>query len=466
MKPGGCALCCISLMLAAAVTSGCSSSQSISCLYTESEARSFLPDFLYDTFSYQSDGKTRVELFLQVGYFVLNFGKEATRKSGETDGYSARFTVTVLFRTGEQLVKSDTWTENIHVDSYEETRGRTYSVSRRLFLMDPGSYRLSIEVVDETTGGVMQKGKTVVLPDFEKKTIGLSSITVGTRRIQEGRYVLPTVSGEIVDGSDSLFSQCEVSGREIGERVRVTYRLTSYQYKKRLGTKPEFLGGFAGRNVPQDSLTVTIDTVVTVPNGRLVLQQSFTDVRKAYYRLSVTARPSDERPSSGAFESGAEMPFAEIAVATKAFTVRSIGFPEVVSIEDQIESLAYIATDSEYRGLLEGGTVDEKRARLEEFWTSHVGRNLYYERVAYANRYFTCKTEGWRTFPGYIYIVVGSPDAVECLQRTERWFYTSPVLNVSFRWRREVEGGRECRFTYGTIDPYLLERYFIRWQRK
>ena len=457
MKLGAWTSCCIFLALCAAVISGCTSSRRLTCLYTESQVRSISPDFSYDTFYYPSDGKTRVELFLQVGYFVLNFVRDA-------DGYSARFMVSALFWAGEEVMKSETWTENVRVASFEETQARTYTVSRRVFLLDPGLYRLSIEVVDESSGRRMQKGITVGVPKFEKP-ISMSSLTVGTRRIQKGQYVLPTVSGEIVDGSDSVFVQCEVNSSEVGQQLHVTYRLTSYRYKMRLGTKPDFLAGFSGWNDPQDSSSVTIDTVVTVPNRRLVLQQSFGNVREAYYRLSVTVRTADASTGSEGSEAEVHAPLAQIAVATKAFVVRPLGFPKVVSIEDQIASLVYIARESKYRSLAEANTVEEKRRLLEEFWSTHVDRDLYYERVSYANWYFTCKTEGWRTFPGYIYIVVGPPATVECLPGVERWFYASPALEISFQWREEIEAERECRFTYGRIDPYLLERYLIRWRK-
>lgn len=457
------AFCSVLTVLCAAAAAGCSSSQSLTCLFTESELRSSSPDFSYDTFSYPSDGRPRVEVFLQVGYFVLSFEKQAS--SEQPPGYSARFTASVLFRVGEELVKSETWTENVRVPSFEETRARTYNVSRRVYLLEPGSYRLSVEVLDESSGRRIQKGKTITVPNFANKGIAVSSLVIGTRRVQEGQYVLPTVSGEIVDGSDSVHSQCEVNTAQPGEQLLVTYRLASYRYRTRIGTKPDFLAGFPMRSDPQDSSSITVDTVVTVPDRRLVLQQSFGGLREAHYRLSVTVRPDRTTSGAEALESQAYGPLAQIAVAMKAFVVRPLGFPEVISIEDRTAPLIYIATESEFRSLTEGATTEERWKKLEDFWSTHVDRDLYYERVAYANRYFTCKTDGWRTFPGYVYIVVGPPDAVECLPGVERWFYTSPALQISFQMRQEIERDRECWFTHGTVDPYLLERYVSLWRK-
>ncbi len=276
--------------------------------------------------------------------------------------------------------------------------------------------------------------------------------------------MLPTVSREIVDGSDSVHAQFELWSLDAVDRVRVTYRLTSYQYEMGLGSDVDFFAEFPRRIEPKDSSFITIDTVFTISNRRVALSQSFGGMEKASYRLIVTARPADERMSSEKTNAGTFAGLGQIAAATKAFIVRPLGFPEVVSIEDQIETLAYIATDSEYRSLKEAKTDEEKSSQLAEFWSKHVDRDLYYDRVEYANRYFTCQREGWRTFPGYIYIVAGPPDGVECFPRIERWFYSSARLQVSFQVRKEIAGGQECKSTVGYIDPYLLERFRMRWR--
>ena len=448
MNARPCGAFIIFFTLVAGSFSGCSSSEPLTCLFTESQLRSGSPDFTYDTFSYPSERASRLELFLQVGYFVLNFTKDS-------EGYSARYTASVTFLSDDELVKSEAWTEALHVTSFDETRGRTYNVSRRLFQLNPGSYRLTVEIVDENSLRRLQKFKTVVVPNYAKQSVAVSSPTVGTRRIQEDRYVLPAVNREIVDGSDTVYVQFEVKSSKPTEELRVTYRLTFSQRKASHVAKPEFHEPFPGRLEEVDTSSIVVDTVVTTTDHAVVLQRPFEIVRNSSCRLNVVVQPANAAVSTD----------STIAVATRGFVVRPVGFPDVISIDDQILPLVYIATDAEFQTLEKANTGEEKKQLLQEFWSDHVDRDLFYERIRYANRYFTCKNEGWMTFPGYIYIVVGPPDYVECFPGVERWVYTSPSLDIRFQWRQEVEGDRECRFTDGYIDPIYLDRYVARWRK-
>lgn len=103
-------------------------------------------------------------------------------------------------------------------------------------------------------------------------------------------------------------------------------------------------------------------------------------------------------------------------------------FPKIKSPEELIEPLAYIATSADYEKLLKA--VNKKLANdnfwLEQAKTTGRARELirvYYNRVYFANYYFSNTKPGWKTDRGMIYIVYGPPGNMEKTPNSETWIY-------------------------------------------
>jgi GWxTD domain-containing protein len=87
-------------------------------------------------------------------------------------------------------------------------------------------------------------------------------------------------------------------------------------------------------------------------------------------------------------------------------------FPETSSPNVLIETLAYIATPAEIRSMT---AHDNAKIAVDEFWlarSNNIERSrellrIYYNRVRFANHYFTSFKEGWRSDRGMIYIMYG-----------------------------------------------------------
>ena len=99
---------------------------------------------------------------------------------------------------------------------------------------------------------------------------------------------------------------------------------------------------------------------------------------------------------------------------------------------------------------------------LDNFWVGTTGNmekareliRIYYNRVLYANLYFTSYKEGWRTDRGMIYIIYGPPDKVYKTISGERWGYRRPKVKTSWGIRYRVEE----QLLYFTFS--LKENYF------
>lgn len=121
------------------------------------------------------------------------------------------------------------------------------------------------------------------------------------------------------------------------------------------------------------------------------------------------------------------------------FLVKNKNYPKISSVEEMIEPLIYITSDTEYQKMYSHPNL---KVALDSFWLSIGGnkeytRKLirsYYERVEFANASFTTFKEGWKTDKGMIYLLFGSPDEVFKYNTREEWIYNfdpkSPIVFI------------------------------------
>ena len=117
-------------------------------------------------------------------------------------------------------------------------------------------------------------------------------------------------------------------------------------------------------------------------------------------------------------------------------------FPQVKKTENMLAPLQYIASQDEYAKLIR--EVDIKKA-IDEFWLDKGGSfatareliRVYYNRVVFANLYFTTDRQGWLTDRGMIYLLMGPPAKVNKTETAEIWVYLSAdskrTSNFEFR---------------------------------
>lgn len=111
-------------------------------------------------------------------------------------------------------------------------------------------------------------------------------------------------------------------------------------------------------------------------------------------------------------------------------TVYNFGesYPKVQEVDQLIESLAYLTTSTEYESIKK---ATNQKLAVDNFWLGKAGNiekarellRVYYNRVYFANYYFTSFKPGWKTDRGMIFIVFGPPQAVTVTPTQERWIY-------------------------------------------
>ena len=103
-------------------------------------------------------------------------------------------------------------------------------------------------------------------------------------------------------------------------------------------------------------------------------------------------------------------------------------FPRVRTPDDLLGPLIFLTSSTEFRDLR---TQMNRKLAVDNFWMSCAGNmegareliRVFYNRVLFANLYFTSYKEGWKTDRGMIYIVFGAPNMLEIEPNTEKWTY-------------------------------------------
>jgi len=132
-------------------------------------------------------------------------------------------------------------------------------------------------------------------------------------------------------------------------------------------------------------------------------------------------------------------------------------YPKVQEVKQLIEPIAYLATSAEYSQLLKA--INQKLA-VDNFWIEKAGNiekareliRVYYNRVYFANYYFTSYKPGWKTDRGMIFIIYGAPQSVKVTPTQEKWIYykNNYTTTVTFTFDHMP--------TSFSVDNYVLQR--------
>ncbi len=118
-------------------------------------------------------------------------------------------------------------------------------------------------------------------------------------------------------------------------------------------------------------------------------------------------------------------------------------YPSVKTPEQLVDPLIYLLSDNEMRKMKK---QESAKLAVDNYWLEAAGDidrakeliRIYYNRVLYANYYFTSFKEGWRTDRGMIYIIYGPPGSLYKTPAEERWVYGKEFSDnkIQFTFRK------------------------------
>lgn len=383
------------------------------------------------TFAGTVSGKSRLDVFVQVGYEALSFVKQ-------DELYSASYELTLsLYDSAGSLVNEKMWTEEVKKLTFEQSvSSGGYNMTQRSFSLAPGVYQMTATMRDAESRGARRIQTRIPVNDLAGGDFALSDIMLLSRVTRQGekRSMMPNVSSNVGDLPDPSYFYLEAYNRRKLDTVRIVMSVLNDKREKVLEADTLLPIG-PGRN----------EEILKISHGALPLGD---------YRIYLRAYPAGV---STALDTGF------IAITNRGFVVRWSGLPRSLKDLDlAIEQLKWIAKDSELKYLREATTAEEKQKRFFDFWKKRdpnpsTPRNEkmedFYHRIEYANKHFSHYIEGWRTDMGLVYIVLGPPGNVERhpfdmdSKPYEIWYYYE--LNASFTFLDQTGFG-----DFRLVNPY------------
>lgn len=132
-------------------------------------------------------------------------------------------------------------------------------------------------------------------------------------------------------------------------------------------------------------------------------------------------------------------------------------YPKVQEVKQLIEPLAYLATSAEYDAL---NKATNQKLAVDNYWIERAGElerareliRVYYNRVFFANYYFTSFKPGWMTDRGMIFIIYGPPQSVKLTPTQEKWIYYKNNFTTSVTFIFDHKPTSYC------LDNFTLQR--------
>lgn len=344
------------------------------------------PGFNVDIASYKSEveGKTRVDLFVQVPYQNLQFIRD-------NEGYKAKYSIHIKFseKDTDKILIESTWNENVLAQSFSETEARSnYNFSVRSFNIPHGKYAMRCEVVDkdsrknfviEATANVLNLSDSLNISDL----LLVSSII----KDAQGQKIVPNISRKVTTDDSSLTIYLELYS-DVKRDIKLEYDIKNKEGKRIFA------------EIVEKEIHPGVNRIIHAIDGaKFNLGEHVLEVQLKNFELE------------------------NVATVTKKFISKIAGFPDTITdIDLAVDQMMYIATPGELDFIDSAEDEETKLKRYRDFWKAkdpspNTEENEvfieYYRRIDYANSKFGHYFKGWKSDMGMVYITLGPPSAVE-----------------------------------------------------
>jgi len=342
--------------------------------------------YYQDFLSFKGDeGKTRVDVFIQVPYNAVQFVK-----TGQGFEASYSLAVSIYDQDKQNLITEKIWNEKIVAISFELTSSpENFNLGHRSFELAPGIYTIQTSLTDNDSKNQYDSESKYEVKSFTSMPSISDIMLVSKKTIVDGNTkIIPNVSRNILTDRDNLSTFFEIYSDTTLSLI-VDYRILDEEEIEisDVAKKVDLNKGTTQVFNSIDSLNLNL--------GNYLLKISLLDSSGKVYSYSV-----------------------------KSFVSRWFGVPNsITDLDKAIDQMVYIASPEDISYIEDAPDQMEKAKRFVAYWGKYDSNpadaynpvfNEYYSRVEMANANFTTYSlEGWRSDRGMVFIILGSPDNIE-----------------------------------------------------
>ena len=331
------------------------------------------------------EGKTRVDVFIQVPYNAVQFVK-----TGQGFEASYSLTVSVYDQDKQNLITEKIWNEKIVAISFELTSSpENFNLGHRSFELTPGIYTIQTSLTDNDSKNQYDSESKYEVKSFTSMPSISDIMLVSKTTVVDGNTkIIPNVSRNILTDRDNLSTFFEIY-TDTTLSLLVDYRIL-------------------------DEEEIEITNVTKKVNLNKGTTQIFNSIDSLNLNLGNYFLKVSLLDSSGKI----------LSYSIKSFVSRWFGVPNsITDLDKAIDQMVYIANPEDISYINDAPNQMEKAKRFVAYWAKYDKNpsdaynpvfNEYYSRVEMANANFTTYSlEGWRSDRGMVFIILGSPDNIE-----------------------------------------------------
>ena len=371
------------------------------------------PDFTLNSVSNISDeGITEVDLNLSIQKNSLIF-------KSQQDSLVSRIQIGVdIISENDSSVLDKSYQLLIGKSREQKYYDQEFIYKRLTFEVAEGEYTIYLKIIDLHTGKSEMVTQQLTVPDPSSKVTFLNEIQL-SRKVSTGDSYIP-INGYIINqGFDSLKTSFQLIVGKKEFPAEVTLKLLKFAADHE-PARP--LSGREHRNYSLEkkgldyAKTETIQSTKRTLNssGNVTIENSYVNLPVGNYRLEVTVRND-----------------SKVLFEVRDFGIRSENYPQVKNARELAAPLYYLMDENEYEEMMSISAQDSLKKVVDSFWLNNIQNpskakeiiRMYYDRVESANQRFGNFKEGWKTDPGMIFILFGSPLYYDSGFGEMTWYY-------------------------------------------
>ncbi len=365
----------------------------------------------------------------------------------------------------EDLVKARSFSFDIVDSSKAIVNSQDVFTFEKRIEVEPGDYKIYVTVTDQSSGKKTTRTVDASMPAPGDDTPHLTSIQLLSRNLdhQEKAYI-PVTTYDVPGKIDSVKFRFQVSHQNPDTEIEIETRLLRFKADSTAARSIHF-NNYSPSSLPYKGIDLDKrnelqkNTRILSETGNILIEYNYALPRRGNYRFEARIINQEE----------------EKIYKARDFAVKSENYPAVESTRELARPLYYLMKKDNYEKMMSFSSTDSIKKYMDQFWLKNIKSkskaqqviSKYYKRVEEANKQFSNFKEGWKTDPGYMYILFGPPWYVEQNLDAMRWSYSynrqDPEYNFVFYQPK-------MRTEFYPFEHYLLRRqshyYNIEYQQR
>ncbi len=330
--------------------------------------------------------------------------------------------------------------------------------------IEPGDYKIYVAVTDKNSDKQTIRVVEASMPTPGEDQPHLTNIQMLGRNLEnKGKEFIPITTYDVAGKIDSLTFRFQVSHQNPDTEIEIETRLLQFKADTTPARSIHFNNytpsSIQYKGIDMDERTqLQKNTRILTETGNILIEYKYSLPDRGNYRFEARIKDQEEK-----------------IYKARDFSVKSKNYPAVESTRELARPLFYLMKKDKYEKMMSFSSTDSIKKIMDQFWLKNIGSKSkarqviakYYERVEEANKQFSNFKEGWKTDPGYMYILFGPPWYVEQSLDMMQWSYSYNRQDPDYNF---VFFQPKMRTEFYPFEHHLLKRhnyyYNIEYQQR